>query len=89
MLAGAFTISPWLNSSITTSSFKENEHLDMLPATLSGLLAREVFHGTVYDEEERKGIGWALPLDGSSTLFDGIGSVVRSIYVGVRRREVL
>lgn len=88
-LRAAFTVSPWVSTSINTPSFRENKHIDMLSPEISVRSCRTLLEGTGYEAEERMGLGWAMPVDTDDTWFDGLITATTALYVTVGRHEVL
>ncbi|OIW22689.1 alpha/beta-hydrolase [Coniochaeta ligniaria NRRL 30616] len=82
-LRAAFTVSPWVSTSINTPSFRENRHIDMLSPEISLRSSRTLLEGTGYEAEERKGYGWAMPVDAEDTWFDGLSKATKALDQGL------
>lgn len=93
-LAGAFLVSPFVSARTDTPSFREGRPVDMLSARIFGHPKREMFHddgssGMVETPEFRAGRKWALPADADEKWLDGLGRVVKKVYVTCGRHEIL
>ncbi|PNY26055.1 Uncharacterized protein TCAP_04013 [Tolypocladium capitatum] len=89
-LAAAFLVSPWLGCDTASRSFRENENSDMLSKAIVEKLSLGYFDGAEgFRHAAAGGNPWAAPLDGDQGWLEGMGNVVRSMYVTVGRREVL
>ncbi|KAJ9150144.1 Alpha/beta-hydrolase [Coniochaeta hoffmannii] len=88
-LRAAFTVSPWVSTSINAPSVKENKHIDMLSPEHTASLCRTVFEGTDHESEQRQGLGWAMPVDADETWFDGLSKATKALYVTVGRQEII
>ena len=88
-LLAAFTVSPWISTSIHTPSFQENQHIDMISPEIIAQSCRTLLEGNGHSAEQRQGLGWAMPADVDETWFDGLSKATKALYVTVGRHEVL
>lgn len=102
-LAGAFLVSPLVSGDLAAQSFRDGAPCDMLNRAIFRDPNREMFHeprggvagwllpncGLVESEAFRQGKAWALPVDVDDEWLDGMGRVVRQVYVTCGKHEVL
>jgi acetyl esterase/lipase len=88
-LRAAFTVSPWVSTSVNTPSARENRFIDMLSPNHSRGSCRRLLEGTSHETEEKQGLGWAMPVDVEENWFDGLSKATGALYVTVGRQEVL
>ncbi|KAG8157354.1 hypothetical protein KVR01_012738 [Diaporthe batatas] len=103
-LAGAFLVSPFVSRNVRARSFVDGRPCDMLSEGIFDGPSREMFHerpaglmgvlfprwgGLVETKEFREGRGWALMADVDEKWLDGMGSIVRKVYVTCGKHEIL
>lgn len=102
-LAGAFLVSPLVSQNMQTRSFVDGRPCDMLSEGIFDNPNREMFHekprgvlgvlfpnwGLVETKEFREGRGWALMADVDEKWLDGMGNIVRKVYVTCGKHEIL
>lgn len=102
-LAGAFLVSPLVNGNTSTQSFKDGAPCDMLSLGIFDQPDREMFHvpntglkgwlfpmwGLQESLEFRDGKKWALMADVDEKWLDGMGNVVKRLYVTCGEHEIL
>lgn len=102
-LAGAFLVSPLVSGRLDAQSFRDGLPCDMLNREIFQDPNREMFHeprgglggwlfpnwGLVESQAFKQGKGWALAGDVDEAWLDGMGKVVRQVYVTCGKHEVL
>lgn len=102
-LAGAFLVSPFVSQNRLTRSFVDGRPCDMLSEGIFDCPNREMLHekptgllgvlfpnwGLVETKEFREGKGWALMADVDEKWLDGMGKIVRKVYVTCGKHEIL
>lgn len=102
-LAGAFLVSPLVSQNMLTRSFVDGRPCDMISEGIFDNPNREMFHekpsgllgvlfpnwGLVETKEFREGRGWALMADVDEKWLDGMGNIVRKVYVTCGKHEIL
>ncbi|KAI2634648.1 alpha/beta-hydrolase [Xylaria nigripes] len=87
-LLGVFTVSPWLTVRTDDVAFRENDGIDMLSAHIAEIGVIDILSGTKFEAERRQGKGWAFALDVDESWLDGLGRILRSLYITVGQNEV-
>lgn len=88
-LLGAFLVSPLLSASTTTSSFKENDGIDMLSAYSATLAVSDALESTDHKSKGQVREGWATPVDVDESWLDELSGICRNLYITVGQQEVL
>lgn len=102
-LAGVFLVSPLVSGNTSTQSFKDGLPCDMLSLGIFDQPDREMFHvphtglkgwlfpnwGLEESKEFKEGKGWALMADVDEKWLDGMGRVMKGVYVTCGKHEIL
>ncbi|POS78531.1 hypothetical protein DHEL01_v203063 [Diaporthe helianthi] len=102
-LAGAFIVSPWVSQKTSTRSFVDGRPCDMISKGIFYHPNRDMFQkkptgllGALFPnwrlvetDEFREGKGWAFAADVDEKWLDGMGGIVRKVYVTCGKQEIL
>ncbi|KPM35677.1 hypothetical protein AK830_g10889 [Neonectria ditissima] len=87
-LAAVFLISPWLTRHTNDRSFTENNSIDMISATSINNTIMELVGPADIMVEKSELASRAFPLDKDVPCFEGLGPVVKQMYVAAGQNEV-
>lgn len=102
-LAGTFLVSPFVSLNTSTRSFRDGKPCDMLSVGIFADPDREMFHepksgvgawlfpnwGLVKSKAFEEGKAWALMADADEKWLEGMGRVVKRVYVTCGKHELL
>ena len=80
-LGGCFLISPLLSLDLTTASYQDNKHADLLSIPVIRDWAQDLLRGSQFFDERQNERAWGMPLCGNRNWWNGLGKVVRRIYL--------
>ncbi|OBT43657.1 hypothetical protein VE00_05223 [Pseudogymnoascus sp. WSF 3629] len=80
-LGGCFLISPLLSLDLTTASYRENEYADLLSIPVIRDWGQDLLRGSQFFDERQNERAWGMPLCGNRDWWDGLGKVVRRVYL--------
>ncbi|KAK1987952.1 alpha/beta hydrolase [Colletotrichum cereale] len=86
-LAGAFMVSPLLTFRTDTTSFRDNDRVDMLSAATVARGNAYIFPAD-FSKKQAANPHQPMPLDGDSKWFGDIQTIARSVYVTAGGQEV-
>lgn len=86
-VAGAFMVSPLVDSRVDARSFTDNNAVDMICRPLALQTTDNMFQQKPGNMDVFEMLALGLPMEGDPEWMKGIGSVVKSMYITVGKQE--